>query len=69
MKDVFFSGEDELAVFAMDLKLRALLIVVLADFLPRRQEFGAVLAEMVLQLMRVIITIHYYFLALLALDI
>lgn len=48
MKDVVLSGEEELAVVTMDLKLCTLLVIVLADVIPSRQEFGAVLTEVVL---------------------
>jgi len=48
VKDVVLSGEDELAVVTMDLKLYTLLIIVLADVIPSRQEFRAVLTEVVL---------------------
>ena len=48
MKDVILSGEEELAVVTMDLKLCTLLVIVLSDVNPSRQEFGAVLTEVVL---------------------
>ena len=48
VKDVILSGEEELAVVTMDLKLCTLLVIVLSDVNPSRQEFGAVLTEVVL---------------------
>jgi hypothetical protein len=68
VENVVFSGEVELAVVAIDHILCALFVVVLADFLPSGQEFGAVLTVVVLELMGVIVTVHDFFVALFALD-